>query len=146
MKPIVALGGLLLGVCLLGGSQTNSPGRVVIPPRNSAGPRVIELSMSMGNITVTTHASSDMIVEVEGGSRRDSSRSDGMHRIDVPAYDRIVVSEQDNVIRLQSPWRGSTGRQGNMVLTVPVQTSLSLKTTMGNITVDGVHGEIDANS
>jgi len=144
MKPKMALGGLLLGACLLGSSQTNSPGRVVIPPRNSAGPRVIELSLTMGNITVKTHAGGDVIAETEGGSHDYSRAANGMHRIDIPPGEDIGVSEHDNVIRLQAPWRG--GRGNNMVLTVPVQTSLSLKTTLGNITVDGVNGEIDATS
>ena len=144
MKRIMALGGLLLSICALGSSQTISPGRVVIPLRNSAGPRVVELSTSMGNIIVRTHPGGDVVAETDGASRSSERSRDGMHRIDIPPGEGIEVSEHDNVIHLRAPWRG--GGNHNVTLTVPVETSLSLKTTMGNINVEGVHGEIDVTS
>src|SRR5581483_5297816 len=50
--------------------------------------------------------------------------------------------EIGNVIRIQVPFH-ATGHQGEVMLTVPVDTALSLKSSMGDINVEGVHGEID---
>jgi len=104
---------------------------------------VVELSASMGNIIVRTHAGGDVVAETDGASRASERTRDGMHRIDVPPGEGIEVSEHDNVIHLRAPFRGGNN---NITLTVPVETSLSLKTTMGNINVEGVHGEIDVTS
>jgi DUF4097 and DUF4098 domain-containing protein YvlB len=145
MKRTLALGGLLLSLCLLGSSQDNSMGRVVIPPRTSAGPRVIELSTSLGNVTVKTHTGGDIIVESEGAYRSSERTVNGMHRIDVSSHDGVEVSEHDNVVHIRPDWRAG-GRNGNIIMTVPVESSLSLKSTLGNINVEGVHGEIDVTS
>ncbi len=140
MKRQMALGGLLLSFCWLGSSQTISPGRVVIPLRNSAGPRIVELSTTLGNITVRTHAGGDVIAESDNPGPFTERTRDGMHRIDIPRGEGLEVSEQDNVIHLVASRRFGNS---NVTLTVPVETSLRLKTTLGNISVEAVHGEMD---
>jgi hypothetical protein len=52
------------------------------------------------------------------------------------------VDEEDNVVTVRTHPGGSS----HLVITVPADTSLSLKSHNGNISVDGVHGEIDASS
>jgi hypothetical protein len=141
MKRHLALTGLLLAVCALAEAQDTAD-RVVAPARNTGVPRVIEISLMRANITVKTHAGTDVIVEAPGAGQTTSDRTaSGMHRIDTPPYAGVRVQEQDNVLRVQVPMHN--GRQRDLTLTVPVETSLSLKTVMGDISVEGVHGETD---
>jgi hypothetical protein len=144
MKPFVAPLGLLLAVCALYGAPQNSNNRVVIPPRTPASSRVIEVSLYQASITVKTHAGQEVIAETPGASSSSNRTVDGMHRIDTPTGSNIVVRELDNLIRIIPPSRN--GRQRDLILTVPVDTSLSLKTYHGDIVVEGVHGEVDANT
>ena len=61
-----------------------------------------------------------------------------MRRIDLPSGG-FSVEEEDNVITIRSgPIDG-----GNLVVSVPVDTSVQLKATHGPIVVEGLHGEID---
>jgi DUF4097 and DUF4098 domain-containing protein YvlB len=52
------------------------------------------------------------------------------------------VEEEDNVVTV----RTHPGGTAHLVIAVPTDTSLNLKSHSGNIAVDGVHGEIDASS
>jgi DUF4097 and DUF4098 domain-containing protein YvlB len=63
-----------------------------------------------------------------------------MKRIDLPRG--LDVEEEDNVITV----RTDPGEMAHLTITVPVDTSLNLKSHNGSIAVDGVHGEIDASS
>lgn len=140
MKRRTALTGLILAVCALHAAPQDPGNRVVIPPRNPASPRVIEVSLYYASITVKTHAGREVIAETPGASSG-SKAVDGMHRIDAPLGGGISVHELDSVLRFQLASRN--GRERDLILTVPVETSLSLKTYHGNISVEGVHGEID---
>jgi hypothetical protein len=139
MKRYLAPTGLLLAVCSLAGAQ-NSGNRVVVPGRDTGTPRVIEVSLVHASITVKTHAGKEVFVDAPGAAPEATER-DGMRRIDIPSRSGVVVQEQDNVLRISVPWRN--GRQADIALTVPVNTSLNLKTIHGDIEVDGVHGETD---
>ena len=134
MKRIFALTGITLGVCWLAAAQ----GRLVVPSRNSTRPRVVDAASNNGSITVKTYDGKEVIVE-SGGIRREPRAPEGMHRIDIPTRG-LDVEEQDNTftIRDHSPGGGES-----MTITVPVDTSLHLRSSNGSINVDGVHGEID---
>jgi hypothetical protein len=143
MKPLAALTGLTLMACALLSAQEAAGDRVVVPARNATRPRVVDVKALNASITVKTYNGKEVIVETTSGGRR-SDRApqtvDGLKRIDLPRGG-LQVEEQDNVIRVRtSPWN----RDGNLVITVPADTSLQLNTTQGSITVDGVHGDIDA--
>jgi DUF4097 and DUF4098 domain-containing protein YvlB len=89
---------------------------------------------------VKTHAGKDVIVEstASEGRRREERTADGLRRIDIPAGG-FQVEEQDNVITIHTdPIHG-----GNLTVTVPVDTSVQVKSTNGAISVEGVHGEIE---
>jgi DUF4097 and DUF4098 domain-containing protein YvlB len=139
MKRIFARTGIALAVCALACAQDS--GRVVVPARNSSRPRVVDASTANGSITVKTYEGKEVIVE--SGSTR-SSRNlrapDGMHRIDIPNRG-LEVEEQDNTITVRDH---SPGGGESIIITVPVDTSLHLHSSNGSLHVDGVHGEIDA--
>jgi len=143
MIRILALTGMMLAVCAVAPAQ-DDPGRIVVPARNSSRPRVLSVTTTNGSITVKTYAGKDVIVEqkdkdAEPGRRRRDNAPEGMHRIDVPERG-VVVEEADNNITVQDRSPGGA----DLVVSVPVDTSLKLNSTNGSIQVNGVHGEIDA--
>ena len=144
MKRYLALAGLTLMVCALAPAQESSGARVVVPARNTTRPRVVKASLLNSGITVKTHAGKEVIVETTGSSSRRRDRDQapaGMHRIDLP-FEGFSVEEEDNVINIHT----GPSMSGSLVVTVPVDTSVQLKSTHGSVLVDGLHGEIDATS
>jgi hypothetical protein len=143
MKPSLALAGLLLAVCALACAQETAGGRIVVPARDTSHPRVVNATVHAGSIAVKTYSGNEVIVET-GGAGEARARADGapagMKRIDLPRG--LDVEEEDNVITV----RARPGGAAHLTITVPTDTSLNLKSHSGNITVDGVHGEIDASS
>jgi hypothetical protein len=139
MKRTFALTGMMLAVCALACAQDDS-GRIVVPARNSSQPRVVVASSNNGSITVKTYDGKEVIVEGGDGRSRNRPRGmDGMKRIDVPERG-LVVEEQNNTITIQDNTPGGT----HITVTVPPDTSLKLSSHNGSISVEGVHGEIDA--
>lgn len=142
MKATLASTGLLIILCALAGAQDTTGDRVVVPARNTSHPRVINCSVLSGNITIKTHSATDVIVEEPSGVRAGvAATRDGMKRIDAPMRG-LEVTEDDNVITV----RNRFGGHGNLLITVPADTSLHLKNLNGNVTVDGVHGEVSAHT
>jgi len=143
MKRTWALLGLTLTVCALVCAQ--DAGRVVVPARNSTRPRVVNASSVHGSIKVKTYNGKEVIVETSGYSRTyrrgNDQGVDGLHRIDLPAHG-LVVEEEDNVITVRATAPGAEG----LVISVPVDTSLHLKSVHGSVEADGVHGEVEATS
>jgi DUF4097 and DUF4098 domain-containing protein YvlB len=139
----MALAGFLMAACAIAPAQENTGDRVVVPARNTTRPRVVNVALTNGAITVKTHAAREVIVETKAGSTRERpERSvDGLRRIDLPPRG-LVVEEEDNTITVRSHMPS-----GNEVtITVPPDTSLQLKSTNGSITVSGVTGDIEANT
>ena len=140
MKRTLALAGLSILVCALAPAQE----RVVIPARNTTHPRQVIVSTLNRTITIKTHSGNDTIVELASSeSRRERNRpadTAGMKRLDLPRG--LEVTEDDNVIHIKT----SITVSGALTVTVPVDTSLNLKTLNGSINVDGVHGEIVTSS
>ena len=145
MKRLVALLGLTLTICALACAQDTTAGRVVVPARNTTRPRVVNAASTHGNITVKTYNGKEVIVETPSSSRSQRRRVDqnvdGMHRIDLPSRG-LIVEEEDNVVTV----RASTPGPENLVITVPADTSLHLRSTHGNVEADGIHGEVEATS
>jgi DUF4097 and DUF4098 domain-containing protein YvlB len=143
MKPSLAFAALVLAVGALACAQETTGGRVVVPARNTSHPRVVKATVYAGSIAVKTYSGNDVIVETdrpeEAHAHADSAPA-GMKRIDLPRG--LDVEEEDNVVTV----RAHPGGPAHLVITVPTDTSLNLKSFTGNIVVDGVHGEIDASS
>src|SRR3954447_3178020 len=152
MKRYLALTGFTLMVCAFGFAQESAGQRVVVPARNTTHPRVVKASLLNSGITIKTHAGKDGIVESVASGTRERERErerertrervpEGMRRIDLPVGG-FSVEEEDNVISIRS----GVSMSGNLVVSVPVDTSVQLRSTHGSIVVDGLHGEVDAQS
>ncbi len=144
MKQWLALPGLMFGVCALACAQQTAGGRVVVPARNTSHPRVVNAHVLNGAITVKTYSGKEVIVETGPATathRRGDPTVDGMRRIDMPARG-LEVTEEDNVITVHNGMNGNS----DLIITVPIDTSLKLKANNGAITADGVHGEVEADS
>jgi DUF4097 and DUF4098 domain-containing protein YvlB len=142
MKRTMALAGLTMAVCAWGYAQETGGERVVVPARNTSHPRVVNASTLNGAITVKTYNGKEVIVETEGGAPRRAPREvNGMRRLDM-AGGGLDVEEQDNVIDVRYHGIGHPA----LVITVPPDTSLNLKSSNGAITAAGVAGEVDANT
>jgi DUF4097 and DUF4098 domain-containing protein YvlB len=107
----------------------------------------VEASLISGTIVVKAGSGNDVIAEATSPRGRaqapDTRTPPGMHRIDTPWNAPLHVEESGDVIHINVAPRG-TG--DTLTLTIPVNTSLKLNATHGGITVDGIHGEIDAES
>lgn len=143
MKRYLALTGLTLMVCALAPAQDNTGNRVVVPPRNSTRPRLVKASLTNAGITVKTHAGKEVIVEstAPASRRRDEKNAEGLRRIDIP-FGGFNVEEEDNVITIH----GNPSMGGSVMVTVPADTSVQLRSTHGPVVVEGVRGEIEVNS
>jgi len=140
MKRVAALTGLVMGISVLGWGQGTAGDRVVVPARNTSHPRVVNAKTTFGSITVKAYNGREVIVESSEGRRDDKPEVvDGLKRLDMPRGG-LEVEEEDNVVKV----RVSGVNKGNLTITVPQDTSLQLGSTHGAVTVDGVHGDIDA--
>ncbi len=141
MKRASALVGVTLTVCALACAQENTGDRVVVPARNSSRPRLVDASLTNGSITVKTYSGNEVIVETSSRGPSRQRTYEGLHRVDLPPGG-LDVEEEDNVVNVRM--RGAPS--ANLTITVPVNTSLRLKSTNGSISADAVHGEIDVST
>jgi len=143
MKRTLALVGLTLAVCSLACAQEAAGDRVVVPARNTSHPRQVDASLLHGGITVKAYAGKEVIVEARGShsTPRPDQTVDGMRRLDFPTRG-LSVEEEDNVVTV----RMRNGGSSDLVISVPADTSLKLHALHGEINVEGVNGEIEADS
>ncbi|MGB9455253.1 MAG: DUF4097 family beta strand repeat-containing protein [Bryobacteraceae bacterium] len=136
MKTIFALAGTAIIVCGLAAAQDSS-GRVVVPAPPGGHARQVNVHVLNNSITVKTYGGSDVIVE--GGSRPARSAG-GMRRLDEPRG--LVIDEAEGIVEIHA----NPPLQGPLTITVPVEISVNLHSLNGNLSVDGVHGEVDADT
>ncbi|MCX6628913.1 MAG: DUF4097 family beta strand repeat-containing protein [Candidatus Solibacter sp.] len=144
MKPKSALVGITLVACSLGLAQDTNSERVVVPARNTTHARKVDVNMMGGSITVKSYAGKEVIVEARDGSSgrdRDPKTVGGMRRLDLPARG-LSVEEENNVVTV----RMQRMQHAELVISVPPDTSLTLRTMQGENAVEGVKGELDVNS
>jgi hypothetical protein len=146
MKTSLALLSISLAVGSLACAQEAAGDRVVVPARNTTHPRKVDASLMHGSITVKTYAGKEVIVETRGSSSspdKPDRTPEGLKRLDFPARG-LSVEEEDNVVTVRMNMSSSRG--GDLVISVPADTSLKLHTLHGEISVDGVHGELEVDS
>ncbi len=141
MKKLICLG---FGLAALACAQ--EPQRLTLPFRDPSMPKKLNVELMLGSITVKGYDGNDAIIEYTGRSIRPSGRGGdappGMHRIG--GSGGLEVTEEANTIRIRN---GSFISRGDLVIQVPVQTSVTVKTMSGqNLTVDNIAGEIEANN
>ncbi len=126
-----------------------SPEKATVPLHDPARPVRVHAHLMTGGITVRGADVKEVIVEAIGRGSRErheshADRSDGMHRLEFPGTAGLDVTEEDNVVTIKT---SSMNRATDLTITVPRKTSLELKCMNdGNIYVEGVDGEIDANN
>lgn len=131
-----------------GGLTAQEGDRATIPFSDASAPKRLTVSLIHGSIQVNVHSNNKEAV-VEALNQRSSSRSSrrqppaGMRRIETTASG-LSAEEDNNHIKLQVD---SHSRTVNLMIHVPADTSLKLSTVNGgNISVEGISGEIDANN
>jgi hypothetical protein len=142
MKRYIApLTSVALAFCWTAAAQESTGERVVVPARNTTHPRVVNVHMTHGSVAVKTYNGKEVIVET-GAARSGSSRPatvDGLRRVDLPPRG-LSVEEDDNVIEVLAV--SSYARL--LTITVPPDTSLHLRSSQGDVSAEGVRGEVEA--
>jgi hypothetical protein len=150
---ILMLGGQLLV------AQSPDGNRVVVPIADPAQPVQIKAHLLNGSITVKGYEGKEVIVEAkvregrgegEGHGRGygegrggESKTESNMKRVPMSSTG-LSIEAENNQVRVGTD---SIHRIVDLTLTVPVHSSLSLHTVnYGNITVNGVEGELDVNN
>jgi uncharacterized lipoprotein YajG len=112
-------------------------------------PRKLVVDTMFGSVTVRGYNGQEAVVEttsragIRAPGRREAEPPAGMHRIggNNPALD---ITEENNTIRVSGGGRFS---QADVVIQVPVQTSVSVNARLGNaIVIENITGEIEANN
>ncbi len=119
--------------------------KISVPLTDPARPATVKGSLINGGFHVTGYDGKQVIVEVSGGEghAEGPKEIDGLKRIDV-GTSGVTVTEHDNVVEIGTD---SWGRNAEVAIQVPYNTSLKLNCVNGgNIAVEHVSGEIDANN
>jgi DUF4097 and DUF4098 domain-containing protein YvlB len=125
-------------------SAQASDNRVTVPLSDPARPVNLRAHLVSGSITVKGADVKEIIVEARARneSERGEGRAQGMKHIPMTSTG-LNIEAENNQVRISTD---SVQRTVDLVITVPVHTSLSLHTVNdGNIFVTGVDGELDVN-
>ena len=122
-----------------------SDNRVSVPLTDPSRPVSLSAHLVAGSITVKGADVKEVVVEAKNRGEEESgreSKAGGMKRIPMTSTG-LNIEADNNQIHISTD---STQRATDLVITVPVHTSLSLHTVNdGNISVSGVDGEMDIN-
>jgi hypothetical protein len=133
----------LLGLLALAGIAPAEPESMAIAFSDPAKPKTLRVDVTMAGITVKGGPVSDVRIDAKGGFRSLNGRpprgAEGLKRVQLPGSTDVKAEEKDNVVTI-SGWQG-----GELLITVPVDTNVKLKSTQGDIQVEGITGEIEAN-
>ena len=136
--------------CLAGRwSAAQAPdNRIAVPLSDSTRPASVRAHLLNGSITVKGGDVKEVVVEARSRhddgrhEGRSEGRAEGMKRIPMTSTG-LNIEAENNQVRISAD---SVSRTVDLVITVPVHTSLSLHTVNdGNISVTGVDGELDVN-
>ena len=121
--------------------------RVSVPFRDPSRPGRVKADLMAGGITVSGYDGKEVVVEawVRGAKPRnkESLKGEGLKRIEI-ATSGLTVEEEENVVSVGT---GPKGCEVDLKIQVPRATSLKLGCVNdGNILVENVEGEIEANN
>ena len=125
----------------------DSPERVTVPFSDPSRPKMVKVSLLNGGITVKGYAGKEVIVESRSGEgdhgRRRGGAPPGMHRIDMGGTG-LQVEESENTVTIGTE---RINNNADITVQVPFDSSLRLRTVNGgNIVVDGISGDVDADN
>lgn len=119
-----------------------SDNKVSVPLTDPSRPVSLRAHLLNGSITVKGADVKEVIVEAHARHEEDrgEGRAQGMKRIPMTSTG-LNIEADNNQVRISTDW---VQRTVDLVITVPVHTSLSLHTVNdGKILVSGVDGELD---
>ena len=117
--------------------------RISVPLSDSSRPAVVKASLVTGGIYVKGYNGKEVVVEARVGGGHEASQAKGdMKRVPIMATG-LSVEEENNRVHVSV---GSAQRPTDLNITVPVRTSLILRTVNGDISVTGVDGELDVDN
>jgi len=121
--------------------------KVSVPLSDPSRPATLKARLISGSITVTAGTGPEVVVESESSSRRGrdfgpNNPPPGMHRIDIGGRG-LNIEEDHNVVTISA---SPAGMNQNVVIQVPMNTSLDLRTVNGRIGVTGLNGDLDVGS
>lgn len=114
--------------------------RLTVRLSDPSRPGQVKVSLINGGITVKAYEGKDILVEAHNRDQIPVRVEGGMHRLSVGTTG-LTADEENNQVNIATE---SIFRAVDVVLTVPVHTSLSLRTVNdGSISVTGVDGDLD---
>ncbi len=126
----------------------DSGDRFTVPFSDPSRPHTLKISLINGGITVKGYDGKEAIIESHGGGgdgeehHRPPRGAEGMKRVGNTAMG-LTATEEDNVLTISA----FPGREADLVVQVPVNTSLKLSCINGgDIVVDHISGEIEVNN
>jgi hypothetical protein len=115
--------------------------RVAVAFSDQSRPGLVKVNLVSGGISVRGYEGKEVVIEARGRGQ-ESPRRDGLRRIPMTSSG-LQVEEENNVMTVSAP----PARDVDIDIQVPVRTSLKLRTVNGgDINVEGVQGEIEANN
>ena len=146
MKRIICIFSMLAGA-----AWTQDTGdRVTVPFSDPSRPHTLRVHLINGGITVKGYEGKDAIIETRHEPGEEHERrhervphgAEGMKRITNTALG-LTAEEEDNVLTVSA----RPGREADLMIQVPVNTSLKLSCVNGgDIVVDHISGEIEVNN
>jgi DUF4097 and DUF4098 domain-containing protein YvlB len=125
-------------------AQQVNPDRVTVAFSDPSRPGLLRVNVHDGSIKVRTHSGSDVIIEARssrGGQNQAPPEAGGLRRLDVTTSG-LVIEEENNVISVNG---GGSSRRVDIEIQAPARINLNLRVHQGgDITVDDVEGEIEA--
>ena len=126
--------------------------QITMPFRDASMPRKLVVEGGTGSLTIRAYDGQDAIIEYTGreipGANNRGNRAarseppDGMHRIG--GSRGLDITEESNTVRVNSQGIFG-GRVRDMVIQVPAQTSVNVKSMFGgNMTIENIAGDIEA--
>ena len=149
MKKLVLMtlfAGLVLDVAAFAQGQSDSGNRFVVNFSDPSRPGLLKVNLFNNGITVRSYTGKEIIVETtsrRGRRQRPDTTPDGLRRIDTNVAG-LTIEEENNVMSVNAR---NPNDSGDLDIQVPVKTNLNLRTVNGgNITVEGVEGEIEVSN
>lgn len=145
---LAALSALVAPAAAFGQSQPQAGDgvdRLTVKLSDPTRPGSVKANLLNGSITVKTYDGKEIKIEARandwGGMRHEEPPPPGMHRLTVGTTG-LTADEENNDVNIMTD---SIFHPADLTLTVPVHTSLWLRTVNGGgISVAGVQGDIDA--
>jgi DUF4097 and DUF4098 domain-containing protein YvlB len=139
-----------------GMAQEPASERITVTLSDPARPATIKASVMMGGIRVTAYDGKDVVVEAKARAeespavnrnrqnpRQSADRTEGMTRLNNPNVG-LSIEEDNNVVEISTR---SMHRAVDLAIQVPRRSALKLSSVNdGDITVEGVQGEMEVNN